>query len=294
LDSPRDGDELMIGPDFDEFCRMVRTRSGLVLTPDKAYLVSSRLGPVARASGLAGVPELLARLRNAPPESLIQACVEAMATHESFFFRDGSPFEQLVETLLPRLVEARQTSRSLRIWCAACSSGQEPYSVAMALQEFGARLSGWRLEIVATDMSTQILQKARSALYSDFEAQRGLSDDRIRRWLVREGPNWRIVPALRELVTFRTQNLLQGAAGMGQFDVIFCRNVLIYFDVEQKKTILADLSRCLADDGHLFLGSAETVIGITDAFEVTPGTRGLYRKVGAASKVAAPLLARSA
>lgn len=267
----------MTGPDFDHFCQLIRLRSGLVLTPEKGYLVSSRLGPVARDEGLAGVPELLARLKAGASAALIQRCVEAMATHESFFFRDGAPFEQLASEVLPRLIEARRSARTLRIWCAACSSGQEPYSVAMVLQELGPQLAGWRTEIVATDMSEAILAKAKSGLYSDFEVRRGLSDERLKRWFARDGASWRVAPALQQLVTFRPQNLLHGASGMGQFDVIFCRNVLIYFDVAQKRTILGELARTLADDGHLFLGSAETVIGVSDAFELTPGARGLYR-----------------
>ena len=269
----------MMGPDFDHFCQMVRARSGLVLTPEKAYLVSSRLAPIAPAEGLLGVPELLALLRTGAPDILIQRCVDAMATHESFFFRDGAPFEQLAQTVLPQLIEARQTSRALRIWCAACSSGQEPYSIAMILQELGARLSGWRLEIVATDMSAPILSKAKSGLYSDFEVRRGLSEQRLKRWFTREGPAWRIAPDLHQMVHFRTHNLLQGAAGMGVFDVVFCRNVLIYFDVTQKRTILTEIARTVAKDGALLLGSAETVIGLTDAFELTPGARGLYRPI---------------
>ncbi|ACG79646.1 chemotaxis protein methyltransferase CheR [Phenylobacterium zucineum HLK1] len=266
----------MTGPDFEHFCQLIRARSGLVLTPEKAYLVNSRLGPVARAEGLAGVPELLARLRAGAPEPLIQRCVEAMATHESFFFRDGAPFEQLANRLLPELIEARRAVRTLRIWCAACSSGQEPYSVAMVLQEAGAQLGGWRLEIVATDMSEPILSKARSGLYSDFEVNRGLSEERLKRWFTREGGSWRIAPQLKQMVSFRTHNLLHGVGGLGMFDVIFCRNVLIYFDVAQKRTILAELARSLAPDGALFLGSAETVIGITDAFTLSPAARGLY------------------
>jgi len=268
----------MTGPDFEHFCQFIRMRSGLVLTPEKAYLVSSRLAPIARAEGLPGVPELLARLRAGAPEALVQRCVEAMCTHESFFFRDGAPFEQLAQRVLPQLIEARRGgSRSLRIWCAACSSGQEPYSVAMVLQELAAQLSGWKLEVVATDLSEPILTKARSGLYSDFEVNRGLSPERLKRWFVREGQSWRISPQLQQVVSFRTHNLLHGVSGLGAFDVIFCRNVLIYFDVAQKRTILADLARILSPDGALFLGSAETVLGVTDAFELAPGARGLYR-----------------
>lgn len=267
----------MTGPDFDYFCQLIRTRSGLVLTPEKAYLVTSRLTPVARAEGLAGVPELLARLRANPVESLVIRCVEAMATHESFFFRDGGPFEQLANQVLPELIEARKSVKSLRILCAACSSGQEPYSIAMLLQEMSARMPGWRLEILATDMSEAILRKARSGLYSDFEVRRGLTEERLKRWFSQDGSCWRISPTLQQIVTFRSHNLLHGSAGLGGFDIIFCRNVLIYFDVEQKRRVLGELRRVLTDDGYLFLGSAETVIGVSNAFELAPGARGLYR-----------------
>ena len=278
----------MTGLDFDHFCQLIRQRSGLVLTADKAYLVDSRLAAIARSERLTGVPELLARVRAGAPEALIVRCVEAMATHESFFFRDGAPFELLAQQVIPQLIEARRHVRTLRIWCAACSSGQEPYSVAIILQELAHLTPGWRVEIQATDLSESILQKARSGVFSDFEVRRGLSESRLQRWFAREGPGWRVSPALQQLVTFRPHNLLHGAGALGSFDVIFCRNVLIYFDVGQKRTILEELARALAADGRLFLGSAETVIGVTGAFELTPGARGLYRRPQA------PPLARTA
>lgn len=267
----------MNGLDYDHFCQLVRARSGLVLTPEKAYLVSSRLASVARSAGMPDWTALLAHLRSGAPESLIQSCVDAMATHETFFFRDKTPFDQLAQIVLPELIEGRRASQSLRIWCAACSSGQEPYSVAMLLEEHAAQLAGRRLEIVATDMSEAILDKARNGAYSDFEVQRGLSDQQRNRWFVRDGAHWKIAPSLRKLVRFQSHNLLNGASNMGVFDVIFCRNVLIYFDVPKKCTILAELAKALANDGALFLGSAETVIGLSDAFELAPGARGLYR-----------------
>lgn len=267
----------MSGLDFDAFCQLVRTQSGLVLTADKRYLVDSRLKPIAREHGLADVDAVLAQLRARPSSELARQCVDAMATHETFFFRDGTPFNLFEKRVLPALISARQSTRALRIWCAACSSGQEPYSLAILLQEAAARLSGWRLEIVATDMSEGILGKARSGVYSSFEVKRGLSEDRLKRWFTPEGPNWRVSPALQQMVTFKPHNLLAGAAGLGAFDVIFCRNVLIYFDVAQKRTILQQLSRVLNRDGALFLGSAETVLGVTDAFELTPGASGLFQ-----------------
>ena len=270
----------MTGPDYDHFCRLARERSGLVLTPAKAYLVSGRLEPVARAEELAGVPELLARLRSGAPEALVQRCIDAMATHESYFFRDGTPFEQLTTSVLPALIAGRQNTRSLRIWCAACSSGQEPYSIAMILQEMGPRLAGWKIEIIATDMSEPVLSKARSGIYNDFEVRRGLSPERLARWFKPHGTSWQVSPTLQQMVHFRPHNLLQGTSGMGMFDIIFCRNVLIYFDVDHKRQILEQVGRAMPADGALFLGSAETVLGVTTTIESTPGIRGLYRKTG--------------
>lgn len=277
----------MIDPDYDYFCKLVHDRSGLVLTPEKIYLVNGRLDPVARTEGFPGVPDLLKAIRAGVSETLIQRCVDAMATHESYFFRDGAPFELLASTVLPRLIAARQATRSLRIWCAACSSGQEPYSAAMILQEMGAALSGWRLEILATDMSEPILKKAREGIYSDFEVQRGLSPERLARWFTRHEAAWQVSPVLRQMVRFKPHNLLSGAAGLGVFDAILCRNVLIYFDVEGKRRVMDQLSNALAPDGSLLLGSAETVLGVTRAFEPTPGVRGLFHRAPAAtSKVA--------
>jgi len=268
----------MTPADFEHFRALVRRRSGLALTADKDYLVSSRLAPIARAEGL-DVGGLLARLRLGASEGLIRRCVNAMATHESFFFRDGTPFDLLSREVLPQLLNARAARRTLRIWCAACSSGQEPYSVAMVLQEHGAQLAGWNVQIIATDMSEEILAKARAGLYSEFEVRRGLSEQRLNRWFTAEGRGWRISPTLQQMVEFRPHNLLHGAGGLGVFDVIFCRNVLIYFEVEQKRAILTDLARALTSDGALFLGSAETVLGVTEAFQLTPGVAGLFRPV---------------
>lgn len=279
----------MTGPDFDYFCKLMRDRSGLVLSASKAYLVKGRLEPVARSAGLADVEALLARLRTGAPDDLVRQCVDAMATHESSFFRDGAPFEQLGKTILPALIAQRRASRKLRIWCAACSSGQEPWSVAMLLKE-NAQLAGWTLEIVATDMSEAILAKARSGLYSDFEVRRGLAPERLTRWFEPQsaslGGEWQVLPALREIVSFRPHNLLQGVSGLGVFDIILCRNVLIYFDVDRKREVFVHLHRALADDGVLCLGSSETVLGVVETFLPAEGARGLYRKTGQRQAVA--------
>lgn len=270
----------MTGPDYDWFCRLVRDRSGLVLSPEKAYLVQSRLQPIARESGRPGVPELLAALKSGREPALAERCVDAMNTHESFFFRDGSPFETL-ERALPGLIEARRDRRSLRIWSAACSSGQEAYSVAMLLQPFKAQLAGWRVEILGTDVSETILAKARRGVYNAFEVQRGLPEGQRGRWFVETPEGWAVSPELKTWTSFRTHNLLAGTAGLGAFDVVFCRNVLIYFDQATKGRVLDQIAGVLPDDGLLFLGSAETVMGLTEAFAPAPDARGAYRPVRA-------------
>jgi chemotaxis protein methyltransferase CheR len=273
----------MIGPDFDHFCQLVRARSGLVLGPDKAYLLKARLDGIVKSEGLADVPALLALIRRAPREAVIERCVNALATHESSFFRDGTPFEVLAKTVLPELIAARAQTRALRIWCAACSSGQEPYSVAIVLKELSHRLAGWNLEIVASDFSRPILERARAATYSDFEVRRGLSPERLARWFEQTPEGYRPVAAIRDMVSFRPHNLLDSAAALGSFDIIFCRNVLIYFDGERKQKVLGELSRALSRDGTLFLGSAESIIGLPTALEPAPGLRGLFRRPAVAA-----------
>ena len=281
----------MIGLDYDHFCRLAQTRSGLVLDNGKTYLVQSRLEPVARAHGYSGAPALLAALRAGAPESLIGACVDAMATHESLFFRDSSPFDQLADLILPELARARPAGQPLRVWSAACSSGQEPYSIAMLMQEQAAMLAGRRVEILATDMSEAILTKARRGLYSDFEVQRGLSPARRDRWMMRRDGGWEVAPALKAMVSFRRHNLLDGMTGLGPFDIVFCRNVLIYFDQAGKRRVLEQIAGATATDGVLFLGSAETVIGLTDAFALQAGARGVYRRGAASAPAPAALRA---
>jgi chemotaxis protein methyltransferase CheR len=276
----------MIGPDFDHFCAQVRQRSGLVLGPDKVYLLKARLEPIARAEGLADVPSLLARIRRGACEPLLEKCVNALATHESSFFRDGAPFESLQSMILPQLLAARHEARTLRIWCAACSSGQEPFSIAILLKEMGAKLAGWRVEILATDFSRPILERAAEATYSDFEVKRGLSPERLGRWFEAVPGGWRVRSEVREMVTFRPHNLLERASALGTFDIVFCRNVLIYFDGDRKQKVLDELARALAPDGALFLGAAESIIGLPAMLEAVPGLRGLCRKTGLQAKVA--------
>jgi chemotaxis protein methyltransferase CheR len=205
-----------------------------------------------------------------------KAVVEAMTTNESFFFRDNKPFDQFRSIVLPNLLKARASKKSFRIWSAACSSGQEPYSLAMILKEEAAKLSGWRVEIVGTDISSDILQKARTGAYSQFEVQRGMPMTLLVKYFKKKDENWVIDPALQSMVTFKEWNLLGDVRALGHFDVVFCRNVLIYFDQPTKSKVLQGISQVMADDAVLYLGGAETVLGISDHFKPVPGQRGIY------------------
>lgn len=262
--------------DIQAFRRLLLERSGLNLTEDKDYLLTSRLAPIVREEGLPSLERLFAIVRADPFGRLAQKCIDALATHESFFFRDATPFDQMRDVLLPRLIAARGQVRKLRLWSAACSSGQEPYSLAMLVLEERARMPDWSIEIVATDMSEPILERARTAVYSDFEVNRGLSSDRRSRWLRPDPKGWRIADEVRSLVRFQRHNLLDGVSGMGRFDLIFCRNVLIYFDQDRKAASLRQIAGALEPDGALVLGSAETVVGLDSAFAPRPGLRGVF------------------
>ncbi|WP_282609763.1 protein-glutamate O-methyltransferase CheR [Pelagibius sp. Alg239-R121] len=262
--------------DFELISQLLKKRSGLVLSEDKAYLLESRLNPVARKWGLSGFDELAQQVRKSNDEKLLVDITEAMTTNESFFFRDQKPFDQFRDVVLPYLLEHRATKKSLRIWCAAASSGQEPYTLAMLLKEAQAKLSGWRVEIVGTDISQEILDKAKEGVYSQFEVQRGLPINLLVKYFTQMEDRWQISDDIRKMVTFKKFNLLESMAGMGQFDVIFCRNVLIYFDQPTKSQVLDQMAGLLANDGFLYLGGAETVLGISDRFLLIPGQRGIY------------------
>ena len=272
--------------DFDFVAKVLKDRSGLIITPDKAYLLESRLTPVARRRGLKGCDELVASLRTAS-EDLLREVTEAMTTNESFFFRDIKPFDQFKAMVLPQLLQTRATKKSLRIWSAASSSGQEAYSLAMLLKEEAARLPGWKIEIVGTDISVEMLEKAKAGFYSQFEVQRGLPIQFLVKYFKKNNEMWQIDPAIRAMVQYREYNLLHDLKPLGQFDVVFCRNVLIYFDQPTKTRVLDNISRIMPDDGLLYLGGAETVLGISDKFKPVPDQRGIYavaRGLGAAGR----------
>ena len=261
--------------DYDFLRKLLKERSGLDLSADKQYLVESRLIPLARRASLPGIAELVQKIKLGA-ETLTSEVVEAMTTNETFFFRDKIPFDHLRETILPTLLKARANRRSLRIWSAACSTGQEPYSIAMCLKERAQELAGWRIEIIATDLSQEVLEKAKSGIYSQFEVQRGLPVQLLVKYFTQIGEHWQISPEIRGMVQHRQLNLLQDFSHLGKFDVIFCRNVLIYFDQDTKTGIFGRLAKALEPDGMLLLGAAETVVGISDAFRPHPDRRGLY------------------
>jgi chemotaxis protein methyltransferase CheR len=261
--------------DYDYLQKVLRERSGLMLSADKKYLLESRLLPLSRKVGVSGISDLVQKMKNGS-EALILGVVEAMTTNETFFFRDKIPFDHFKETVVPELVRARTDRRSLRIWCAAASTGQEPYSLAMILKEMGAALAGWRVEIVATDLSPEVLEKSRSGLYSQFEVQRGLPIQLLVKYFKQIREMWQLNADIRSMVQYRPLNLLQDFSHLGKFDIIFCRNVLIYFEQATKTDIFNRLAKANEADGYLFLGAAETVIGLTDRYRVCTNRRGVY------------------
>jgi len=266
----------MTPQDFDYLRQFLRQRSGLVLSAEKQYLAESRLLPVARKHGLGGLTELLAKLRNAAAVPLTVEVVEAMTTNESFFFRDKVPFEHFCSTIMPALMAARAREKRIRIWCTACATGQEPYSLAMNLKGLGAALAGWKVDILATDISNEVLARAKAGIYNQFEVQRGLPIQSLVKFFAQVGETWQIAPEIRAMVQFRPLNLLNDFSPLGHFDLVFCRNVLIYFDQPTKIDVLNRLARQMPSDGFLILGAAETVVGLTDAFKPMPDKRGLY------------------
>ncbi len=245
---------------------LVHRRSGLVLGPDKLYLMESRLGGLMRREGAADLDALAQRLVADPDAPIVQDVVEALATHETLFFRDGRPFEHLCSTGFPSLMRNRPPGSRLRIWSAAAATGQEAYSVAMAAAECDV-LSRYKVEILGTDLARGPIARAQAGAYSQYEVQRGLSVQRLLQHFTRCGEEWVVNPNLRSLCTFREWNLLDEPSPLGKFDVVFCRNVLFYFDVATKTKVLASIRRHLAADGLLYLGAAETTMGLDETLE---------------------------
>ena len=281
--------------DYRFLAEMLARHSGIFLGEGKEYLLESRLLPIAEQFDLVDLPGLVRRLRQGADAVLVQATVEAMTTQETLFFRDTTPFKALRETVVPALMKARRAQgRRLRIWSAACSTGQEPYSIAMLLATLTPPYGPGEVEIVATDYSPKALARARDGLYSQFEVQRGLPVQLLVRFFTQTPAGFRIGDPLRKWVTFQEHNLLQPVGLLGQFDVIFCRNVLIYFDRPVKRAVFERLSQALAPDGYLILGAAETPYGITESLVRAPdsgGCPGVYVRNAAPGRpsAAAPL-----
>ena len=274
----------MIPPDYEFLRKLLKDHSGLDLSSDKQYLLESRLLPLARKSGMRDVSDLVQKLKGGSSPFVAQV-VEAMTTNETFFFRDKTPFDHFRDVIMPELLKARAGRRSVRIWCAAGSTGQEPYSIAMCLKEMGLALNGWRVEVLATDLSQEVLEKSKTGLYSQFEVQRGLPIQLLVKYFKQTGELWQINADLRAMVQHRQLNLLHDFSRLGIFDVIFCRNVLIYFDQETKINIFNRLAKAIEPDGFLMLGAAETLVGLMDAFKPVTERRGLYRPTGAMNRL---------
>jgi chemotaxis protein methyltransferase CheR len=268
--------------DFSFVADFLKKKSGISLTDDKTYLVESRLLPLARQHDLDDITGLVAAMKGGrgslgDHESLMDDVLDAMTTNETFFFRDNKPFDAIRKDILPQLIERRKSAKSLRIWCAAASTGQEPYSIAMLLKEYGAQLNDWRLSILGTDVSGEALKRAEAGNYSQFEVQRGLPAQLLIKYLHKEEKYWMINSELKSMIRYKKLNLLSSFESLGKFDIVFCRNVLIYFEVETKRQILERISRQMPPDGILVLGSAETVLNVSDHFQLIPGLSGFYK-----------------
>jgi chemotaxis protein methyltransferase CheR len=262
---------------------IVRARSGGVIGPDQGYMLETRLAPMLKREKLAGLDALAARLRAPGTDGLAQEMTELLTTNESSFFRDGKPFEHL-RVLIPRLHAARAPGQKLRIWSAACSTGQEAYSISILLAELMEGDAGLRarpFEILGTDITAAVLERAREGVFTQFEVQRGLPIRTLMKRFTQEEGRWRVKPEMAAPCRFQSFNLLGDPRILGRFDVIFCRNVLIYFDVPTKARVLGGIAQQLASDGALYLGAAETAVGVTRALAPLPGERSVYGPAGA-------------
>lgn len=262
---------------FDFFARFLKERSGLALKKEKQYLLENRLTTVMLAHKIENFNLLADKVRLDPGGVVAGAVVESMTVTETSFFRDRHPFDLFVNRMLPEILESRTRSGPLKIWSAAASSGQEAYTLAMLCKENAGMLAGQKVEITATDISNTVLEKARAGIYSQFEVQRGMPVKLLLRYFDQTGEVWKLKPEIRSMVEFQPFNLMSSFAGLPQFDIIFCRNVLIYFDVPTKKAVLERMQSVLAPKGFMLLGGAETTIGISGGFTADPVNRALFR-----------------
>lgn len=254
--------------DFEFIRDLVRTRSAIVLEDNKGYLVEARLELLMRKLNITSLNDLIKSVRVNQNSQLADQVINAMTTNETSFFRDSHPFEMLKKEIIPNLIKEKQKEKTLKIWCGAASSGQEPYTIAMILKEhFAKELDGWSVSIIATDLSTDILSKAKSGVYSQLEVNRGLPAIFLVKYFEKKGLEWEIKPDVRNLIDFKIMNLIGNWIPMSNIDIVFLRNVLIYFDQDTKKNILNKISKIIQPDGYLFLGSAETLLNLNVPFE---------------------------
>ncbi len=263
--------------DFSYLANTLRRRSGLVLPENKAHMVETRLAPVMRRFGFRDVGSLIKELHYGH-EALVQAVIEAMTTNDSAFFRDRRTYDEFRDIVLPTLLRDRAEVRQLRIWCTACAAGQEPYSVAMILDDANLVMDGWDISLIGTDINSQMIARAQEGVYSQFEVQRGLPIRRLVTNFTQEGTNWRIADHLRRMVTFRTFNLLDSFGWLPDCDVVFCRNVLMYLDHKARLSVLDRISDILAPDGALLVGPAESMGGYTIGYTQADSAPGLFYK----------------
>jgi chemotaxis protein methyltransferase CheR len=262
--------------------QLLSKHAGVALADAQSHLVDSRLASLARAQNLKDAAALVQALRKSPSGALLESVIEALTTHETSFFRDHQPFSALTEQVLPELIRRRARHRMLSIWSAACSTGQEPYSVAMLLQEHFPQLRDWRVRIWATDVSKTVVERARQGLFSERELQRGVSRAAQAKYFEKHADRWQIRDAVRRMVSWETLNLTSTWPPMAPFDLVLLRNVLIYFPSDTRAGILQRAASTLAHDGYLLLGTSETTFGACDALEsVLVGGATLYRRVGA-------------
>jgi chemotaxis protein methyltransferase CheR len=252
--------------EFSYLCELVKNSTAIALDSKREYLMDARLSPVAQQEGFRTVSELITRVRTGASQQLQWKVVEAMTTNETSFFRDVKPFEALRQIIIPSLIQAQQSERKLSIWCAACSSGQEPYSIAMMLREHFPELASWKVSILATDIATEVLEKSRQGRYTQLEVNRGLPANYLVKYFKKDGGDWQIDDSIRKMVEVRRMNLSVAWPLMPVMDIVMLRNVMIYFPVETKKQILKGMRSVMRPDGYLFLGTAETTINLDAAF----------------------------
>ena len=267
--------------EYQTYCKYVYDISGITLTPNQAYLIETRLAPLVKKLSCSSFSELYNKSKADRQKKLEQEIIDAITTNETYFFRDKSPFDLLQHKILPDLIDKRSTRTGLpttiKIWSAACSFGQEVYSIAITLKELlGNDISNYRISIIGTDISDEAVARSSYGLYNQFEAERGLPPNKLRLYFDQVDKGWRIKDELRSIVSFRKLNLFQSFAALGRFDIIFCRNVAIYFSQPDKVKLYEKISGALTSDGYLLIGAQESLTGITNIFEPQRYMRSIF------------------